>query len=64
MVNSQQWVSRYNAGLSGSQNVGYAVALRSDGSVVVTGYSAAPTTSYDFITLAYAPNGTPLWTIK
>jgi hypothetical protein len=62
LVNSQQWVRRYTAGPSSSHNAGYATSLRGDGSVVVAGPSVAPTTDYDFVTLAYAADGTPLWT--
>ena len=63
LVNSQQWVRRYNAGPASFQNAGYAMAVRGDGSVIVTGpsqpWSAA---ADDFVTLAYAPDGVPLWT--
>jgi hypothetical protein len=62
LVNSQQWVRRYNAGPGSYQNAGYAISLRGDGSAVVAGQSVASTTGYDFVTLAYAADGTPLWT--
>jgi hypothetical protein len=62
LVSSQEWVRRYNGGPFSVQNRGQAIAVRRDGSVVVTGYSTAPGTGGDFVTLAYAPDGTPLWT--
>jgi hypothetical protein len=62
LVNSQQWARGYNAGPSSSQNSGRAISVRGDGSVVVAGSSRAPTTGDDFITLATAADGTPLWT--
>jgi hypothetical protein len=62
LVSSQEWVRRYNGGPFSSQNRGQAIVVRRDGSIVVTGYSTAPGTGGDFVTLAYAPDGTPLWT--
>jgi Bacterial Ig domain len=62
LVSSQEWVRRYNGGPYNALNRGQAIAVRRDGSIVVTGYSTAPATGSDFVTLAYAPDGTPLWT--
>jgi len=62
LVTSQEWVRRYNGGPSSSWNRGQAIAVRRDGSIVVVGTSSTPTTRDDFVTLAYAPDGTPLWT--
>lgn len=62
LVSSQEWVRRYNGGPSSSLNGGRAIAVRCDGSIVVTGSSSTPGTDSDFLTIAYAPDGTPLWT--
>ena len=62
LINSQEWVRQYNGGPSSSFNRGQAVAVRPDGSVVVAGTSSTPAADDDFLTLAYAADGTPLWT--
>jgi hypothetical protein len=62
LASSQPWVSRYNDGPVSSQNSGNAIAVRADGTVVVTGSSSNPSYNYDFVTLCYAPDGTRLWT--
>jgi hypothetical protein len=58
----QQWVTLYNDGPTSSENAGNAIAVRSDGSIVVTGPSVGVGTGYDFVTICYASNGTALWT--
>jgi hypothetical protein len=62
LPDSQQWVRRYNGGTGSSQSGAYAMILRADGSVVVAGYSSRPGSDYDFASVCYAANGTPLWT--
>ena len=62
LVSAPEWVRQYSGGSFNSRNRGQALAVRPDGSIVVTGYSSAPSTDYDFVTLAYTPDGTPLWT--
>jgi hypothetical protein len=62
LANSQRWVQRYNGGPASFQNAPAGVVVRSDGSVVVTGYSVGPGTDYDFVTISYAADGCPLWT--
>ena len=58
----QQWVRRYNGDPGSSRNAAYAAVARRDGSVVVSGDSVAFGTQYDFATVCYASDGTPLWT--
>src|SRR5258708_15463210 len=65
LVSALAWVRQYSGESYNSRNRGQALAVRPDGSIIVTGYSYAPYTpgtGYDFVTLAYAPDGTPLWT--
>src|ERR1035441_2714678 len=62
LVSAQEWVRQYSGESYNSRNRGQALAVRPDGSIVVTGYSYAPATDYDFVTLAYATDGTALWT--
>ena len=62
LVNQQQWANRFTNSAASIQSASYAMALRPDGSVVVTGYSDSPTNGYNFLTLCYATDGTPLWT--
>src|SRR5258708_24874999 len=65
LVSAPAWMRQYSGESYNSRNRGQALAVRPDGSIVVTGYSYAPFTpgtGYDFVTLAYAPDGTPLWT--
>jgi hypothetical protein len=62
LVGAQEWLRQYSGESYNSQNRGHALAVRPDGSIVVTGYSREPATDYDFVTLAYAPDGTALWT--
>ncbi|MGZ4964569.1 MAG: hypothetical protein ACXWKG_07165 [Limisphaerales bacterium] len=56
--NSQQWVQRYSVGNSAATEM----VTRSDGTLVVTGYSSSLATSEDFLTIAYSADGKPLWT--
>ena len=62
LVSAQEWMRQYGGRIYNSRNRGQALAVRPDGSIVVTGYSDAADTGYDFITLAYAADGTALWT--
>lgn len=62
LINSLRWARRYNGGPASSQNAVHAMIVRPDGCVIVTGYSTQSGTGYDFATVCYAGNGTPLWT--
>jgi len=62
LVNAQQWVSRFTNAVSWEESASYAMALRPDGGVVVTGYSQGTTNGFNFLTLCYAADGTLLWT--
>lgn len=62
LVNTRQWVNRFTNNTVSLQSAPAAMAVRSDGSVVVTGYSYGATNGFNFLTLCYAGDGTPLWT--
>lgn len=55
------WQRRYGATGSGTDSP-VAMALKSDGAVVITGYSVSSTSSYDFLTVKYGSDGSLLWT--
>jgi uncharacterized delta-60 repeat protein len=57
------WTNRYN-GLATSYNFDFANALAVDssGNVLVTGYSHADESDYDYLTIKYSSAGIPLWT--
>ena len=54
------WDNRY----SGYPNTAYgrALAVGNNGNVYVTGYASSSASGYDYATLAYSSDGTPLWT--
>lgn len=62
LINSQQWVNRFAVNTVSYESASVAMALRADGGVVVTGYSQGATNGFNFLTLCYAADGTPLWT--
>ncbi len=62
LINTQQWASRFTNNAASLQSGSSAMALRPDGSIVVTGYSYGATNGFNFLTLGYAADGTPLWT--
>ncbi|MGA2915783.1 MAG: carbohydrate binding domain-containing protein [Sedimentisphaerales bacterium] len=55
------WMQQYSGSATGSD---YAqdIALDSAGNVYVTGYAKNTGTNYDFATIKYSPDGTPVWT--
>ena len=57
----QQWAAFYHGPASPSDNAAAALALDGAGNVYVTGYSYASASSYDYVTLKYAPDGGQLW---
>jgi hypothetical protein len=61
LVNTQAWVRRYN-GPGNAFDQALKAAVDREGNVIVTGDSAGQTTDYDFATVKYAGDGTPLWT--
>jgi hypothetical protein len=61
LVSSPEWVRGYRGSVTGSHSA-YAMAVRADGSIVVTGPSAGVGTALDFATICYTADGVPLWT--
>jgi len=55
------WTNRYN-GLGNRDDYATDIAADANGNVEVTGYSASPGGTYDFVTLKYSSTGVPLWT--
>lgn len=55
------WTNRYN-GPANTNDYARALAVGSDGTVYVAGYSLGTDNSYDYLTLAYTGTGMPLWT--
>jgi uncharacterized delta-60 repeat protein len=58
---AQQWRAVYHAAGPPADSAATALALDAAGSVYVAGYSYAPATSYDYLILKYAPDGSQLW---
>ncbi len=55
------WTNRYNGPGNGDDGP-QALAVDVSSNVVVTGYSPGAADNLDFVTIKYAPNGSPLWT--
>ncbi len=60
VINTQGWARFYQGPGHYDQAIGI-VTDRSN-NVCITGYSLGAGTSFDFATIMYAPDGTPLWT--
>jgi len=60
VINTQVWARFYQGPGHYDQAIGI-VTDRSN-NVCITGYSLGAGTSFDFATIMYAPDGTPLWT--
>lgn len=55
------WIRRYHESYWNGVNDAFAMALDSSGNVIVTGMSAGPDSSYDYLTIKYSPDGVELW---
>jgi len=55
------WTNRYD-GPGNTNDYARALAVGSDGTVYVSGYSWGAGSFYDYLTLAYSSDGVPLWT--
>ena len=55
------WVQRYN-GSGNGDDYPEAIAVDSDGNVIVSGYSRASVGGYDYTTIKYSGAGLPVWT--
>lgn len=55
------WTNRYN-GSGNGYDASYAVAVDTNGNVLVAGYSRGSGSGYDYTTLKYSGAGVPLWT--
>ena len=56
----QQWVQLYS-GIPGGQNIGWSITLDSQENIYVAGESSGSSTSIDYITLKYSPDGVQQW---
>jgi uncharacterized delta-60 repeat protein len=56
------WTNRYNGPFSFSSDAPTAIALNSTGDIIVTGRSPGVGNMDAYATLAYSPQGVPLWT--
>ena len=54
------WVRRYNGGGKGEDQA-YDIAVDNSGNVYVTGWSVGSSTSFDYATIKYYPNGNTAW---
>ncbi|NIR51354.1 tandem-95 repeat protein [candidate division KSB1 bacterium] len=54
------WPARFQ-GIDDGADRAIAIAVNPDGAVYVSGWSFSADNDLDFVTLKYAPNGTPLW---
>lgn len=60
LVNSQQWVDRYN-GTANNEDQATAIAVDNAGNIIVGGYSDE-TAGLGYLTIKYTPGGVGLWT--
>ncbi|NNE35799.1 MAG: hypothetical protein HKN13_11205 [Rhodothermales bacterium] len=60
---TELWVSRYN-GPGNDRDDGHDIAVDNAGNVYVTGESHGETTSIDYSTIKYGPDGTELWVAR
>ncbi len=56
------WTNRYGELIAGGDNWANAVAVDQSGNVFVTGHSRGSDSDFDYATVAYRSDGSPLWT--
>jgi hypothetical protein len=56
----QEWTQRYDGG--NGNDYANAIAVDTNGDVIVTGYSTNNASNYDFVTIKYSSAGVSLWT--
>jgi hypothetical protein len=57
----EAWVTTYNGGLAQGTNRAVALALDSQGNVVVAGSSTGAAGDFDYVVLKYEPSGSLIW---
>jgi uncharacterized delta-60 repeat protein len=60
-VGAPLWTNRYNGSVNGADSA-YALAIDSNGDVLVTGSSYDNASAHDYATIKYSSAGVPLWT--
>jgi hypothetical protein len=60
----QAWVARYNNGITNGTNQAIKMALDTNGSIYVSGFSQNTDTNLGYVAIKYAPNGNQLWAAR
>jgi hypothetical protein len=60
----QAWVAKYNNGITNGNHQALKMTLDSSGNIYVLGVSQNANTNTGYVTIKYAPNGNPLWTVR
>jgi hypothetical protein len=60
----QAWVAKYNNGVTNGNHQALKIALDPSGNIYVLGVSQNANTNTGYVTIKYAPNGNPLWTVR
>jgi hypothetical protein len=60
----QAWVAHYNNGITNGTNQAVKMELDSNGNVIVVGGSQNTNNNLGYVTIKYAPNGTPVWAAR
>jgi len=60
----QAWVAKYNNGITNGNHQGLKMTLDSSGNIYVLGVSQNANTNTGYVTIKYAPSGTPIWVAR